>query len=404
MGIDSQTTLFRNPGGRLLLPYDVIQEAEARNICQEDEDRVNEEYEQLSRNLQGNSFWQELAGRGEATVDPSMEDAHEEVPTEAAKPSRRVRIFSEETINQLKVSAKSATSEVKRRVEAAIKTVGDGYRIVPDLAGVTESLDVMYSYYANFGEVLDHLQEEVALAGAMEPESFRIAPVLLDGPAGVGKTAFAQEFARILDIPFVKISAGGMQHAAQLTGTATHWSNAQTGEVFSMIAGGEWASGVLLIDEVDKVSDRLDYAILPALLDLLEQESARNYVDESVRMRFDASKLIVLLTSNDTQNMHEALLSRCNLFQIANPTPAQRVTIGLQVHKKINESLVEEMRTKLDMQVLEALAASDIDLRILISAIRKGCSVAIRNRSGTCIPMVANSEMTKKRQIGFSPS
>jgi ATP-dependent Lon protease len=319
------------------------------------------------------------------------------------RPFRRcIRVFEPSEIERAKIFAKSSSNDTRKRVEAAVKIAEahDGYRKIPAFRNIDRELAHLAKSFGNFQHVLDHYAEELILAGASKVEGFRIAPTLLDGEPGVGKTAFVQALASNLGLPFLKMSAGGMQHAAVLTGTAAHWGNSQTGVIFNLISHSQWATGVLMIDEADKLCDRLDYSILPALLDLLEPESARKFKDVSIELPFDASRLIVLMTSNKMSNMDAALLSRCRTFKIELPGFEQRTLIAMQVLDEINNALARNKRLEVDVGAVEKLAESDIDIRALIMAMRKACSRALRAGSHLASPELSLQKVTK-RQIGF---
>ncbi len=331
------------------------------------------------------------------------ETSAQKITRRPIRPFKRcVRVFDPEEVARVKDIAKAATGDTKKRYESTLKIaeVHEGYRKLPMFKNIGSELSRIADSFGNFRSVLDHYAEEMTLSCASKPESFRISPVLLDGDPGIGKTAFAQAFASILGLPFCKLSAGGMQHASILTGTASHWSTAQSGEVFNLISHSPWASAVLLIDEADKLCNRQEYAILPALLDLLEPESARRYKEESIGLQFDASRLIVLMTSNNMSSMDAALLSRCRAFTIQPPGVEQRIQIASRVHNDINSALRRNQRIDLDSKAVRQLSEADIDIRALIMAVRNACSQAIRTGSKMAVPEMPPPKSIK-REIGF---
>ncbi|HUX82821.1 MAG TPA: AAA family ATPase, partial [Halothiobacillus sp.] len=195
---------------------------------------------------------------------------------------------------------------------------------------------------------------------------------------------------------------GSMQHAFVLTGSDTHWGNSQSGEIFKMIGHSKSACGVIVLDEVDKISDRSDYAVLPALLDILEPESSKNFMDVSLGLTFDASRLFFILTCNDKGKLDPALLSRCLAFDIAAPGFEQKVMIAKGEHDNINKGLPRCRHLALDIQAVEKLAQANIDVRALIRAVRKGFTVAYTNGFKVAVPVLdAVTEVKKSRPIGF---
>ncbi|MDE2341975.1 MAG: AAA family ATPase [Betaproteobacteria bacterium] len=314
--------------------------------------------------------------------------------------ARCVRIFEPRACEAVVERFQNAERDVKKRVESKIQKalMHDGYRQLPDSRHFLKKKEHLVRTFENFSAVLEHLTGEFIYASCCRPEEFLITPMLLDGPPGVGKTAFAQKFAATLDMPYIKIAAGGLQHAATINGTSSHWGNSHPGAVFEAIAHAKSSSCVILLDEVDKISTWDDHQILPALLDLLEPESARQFKDESLELTFDASRVIVLLTSNDLTYVNNALLSRCKVFPIELPEYAQRLLIGQDTHDRMNRSLTARYRIELNRAALETLAAAPISIRTLIHVIRQAFHQALAKGIRESRP---EAPQTVSRPFGF---
>ena len=317
--------------------------------------------------------------------------------------ARCVQIFEPGACELVMERFQSAERDVKKRVESKIQKalMHDGYRQLPDSRHFLKKKESLAQKFKNFSTVLAHLTGEFTYAKCCRPEEFLITPILLDGPPGVGKTAFAQAVAATLDMPYLKIAAGGLQHAAIINGTSSHWGNSQPGAVFEALAQAKSASCVILLDEVDKISSWDGHQILPALLDLLEPESARHFKDESLELTFDASRVIVLLTSNDLTLVNDALLSRCKVFSIDLPGYAQRLLVGQDTHDRMNRSLTSRYRIELDRSALEALAAAPISIRTLVHAIREAFYQALAKGIRESRPEAPKTVSTVSRPFGF---
>lgn len=309
----------------------------------------------------------------EVALTPSRKKA------KSKSPAHSLRIFDPIRLDTVKAATAALNRDDQKRIKENLEAAGanDGFRKLPNFRGFDRGFDDLLARFGNFGEALEHFRREFILAKASKLDSFRIAPVLLDGLPGVGKTAFALALADAIGLPFRKISAGGVQHASIFTGTAAHWANSQPGEVFNLLARHGSASAVLLIDEVDKLPLQQEYGVLPALLDLLEPESARRFVDESLGLQFDASRLIILMTSNRTDGIDAALRSRLKVFDIPLPGRDQKMQIALSEHEKLNLNLRRGQRIGLDHDAVKRLVDADMDVRALISALRAGFMAAL---------------------------
>jgi len=388
--------LVDNPYGRMIVPARAIK-ADIERVSPGNI-KANRE---MIKSLLGDPSEKEV-------ILPQAEEASE-LPKQKAvrksRPFRRcVRVFDPAAMDLVKENAKASQGDVRRRIEADIKSaqMNDGYRQIPNFRNIKRKLANLQRKFPNCAAVLEYLVGVLILAGVSKPESFHISPILLNGPPGVGKTALAQALAALFGLPFRKISSGSMQHAFVLTGSDTHWSNAQSGEIFKMIGHSKSACGVILLDEVDKISDRSDYAVLPALLDILEPESARNFMDVSLGLPFDASRLFFILTCNDKGKMDPALLSRCQVFDIAAPGWEQKVMIAKSEHENINKGLPRCRHMELDIKAVEKLAHANIDVRALIRAVHKGFTVAYTQGLKVAVPILdAVSEVKKSKPIGF---
>jgi ATP-dependent Lon protease len=195
-----------------------------------------------------------------------------------------------------------------------------------------------------------------------------------------------------------KVSAGGAQGAFQLNGSHSSWSNAKCGSLIELLARGDFASPVVVIDEVDKIGDSKVAPVLPALLDLLEVRTARHFKDEFFELEFDCSRMIFILTVNDVSDVPAPLLSRVNVFEVPRPTPAQRQRI-IQSEIKKWQMKTKRPEINFDLSACNQLAERvDLDLRKTTDLVREGFGRAICDRSAVAMLHIPKSE---SRSIGF---
>lgn len=162
-------------------------------------------------------------------------------------------------------------------------------------------------------------------------------PILLVGPAGVGKSHVALQLAEVLGVSAHTVSyAASGAHGSWLTGADKSWGNAQTGLVFSILAEGEFGNPVICLDEIDKASSSttmsgVDRHPLNELLALLEPATAKDHRDRCAEIRVDARHIVWVATANSLQGLSAPLLSRFKLILVGKPDARSSVTIALSV-------------------------------------------------------------------------
>jgi ATP-dependent Lon protease len=384
-------------------------------------DRVAERYEHLLLGSLSVRFQQPAEPAPPAPesaaqpADESVSDAPEMTGTDPVEHTRHMaRVFTPEAIAEAHelLGPKPANS---REVATYIRSVScldragrdDGWRSVP-WAGpdaVADPFAGLGAEFTNFGEVLMHLSTQWTLARrARSAADARIEPILLTGEPGVGKTYFAATLAELIGVRMQVFSAGGAQDAMQLCGSDARWSNTRPGIVFDLLAQGDFAAPVLVVDEIDKIAQESTGSRdtpINTLLDLFEEDSARRYRDMSLQLEMDAGKVIVIATANDRERISPPLLSRLTEFHIKAPSLEQRRLI-LEGYLA---ALLEAHECSADMTLDEAsaeaaLATPDLDVRALLRMVRAAFAAALAADSDRVV-LSPPRRGAVKRRIGF---
>ncbi len=155
------------------------------------------------------------------------------------------------------------------------------------------------------------------------------SPVLcLIGPPGTGKTTFARELAGSTHREFVKVSVGGLNDSSELIGHRRTYIGAGPGKIMEGIRKCGVNNPIILIDEVDKMVK--DYKGDPSsiLLDILDQNQNKEFVDNYVQEPFDLSNVLFILTANEESKIPRALYDRLEVIEVASYTLFDKVEIA----------------------------------------------------------------------------
>ena len=146
-------------------------------------------------------------------------------------------------------------------------------------------------------------------------------PLLLVGPPGIGKTAWACALSEALDLPHCVIDAGQGLSSMALAGTARGWSGQQPGRPLQTVMSSGIANPVIVVDEVDKevvqrTASGISLAFQSSLLGLMEPGSARNWQCPYYRIGVDMSHMSWVLTANEIRFVSETVRSRCEIVRL----------------------------------------------------------------------------------------
>lgn len=180
------------------------------------------------------------------------------------------------------------------------------------------ALHAEFPWMAPATEAIWHAMRQSVRAG--DP-GLRIPPILLDGPPGIGKSAWARALGDLIKMPTVVYEATNENASFGLVGTQRGWSSGGPGRLMNSILRHQVGSPVVVVDEVEKSgvtasSKGRTFSLTDALLPLLEPVSARNWSCPYFEVAFDMSFVVWVLTSNDYRLLPEPILSRCPPIQL----------------------------------------------------------------------------------------
>ncbi len=302
--------------------------------------------------------------------------------------------------------SESGGSEHARRIGSLYERMTEvgGIRPLAPAPAVEEVL-ALADAFQNFAKVVDYIAEQIALA-RLHSGPAHFSPILLGGPPGIGKTQFCVDLAKVLGTTFATSSFSSATAGFLLSGSSSLWNGSKAGRIFDTLYGGGHVQGhgnpLMMLDEVDKVSNEQRYDPLGPLYQLLEPATAKMFTDEYVDLPIDASRVMYVATANDLERIPEPILSRFTVFHVAAPTTDQVRAIAARIYSQmLNEPFGKFFDSELPDAVLNAIGSrSPRELRLLLR--RALGKAAMTSRSSiTIADLVQESAAQPRRSIGF---
>lgn len=201
-----------------------------------------------------------------------------------------------------------------------------------DLNHARQVLDKNHFGLADVKEkILEYLSvmiiKEQRFAGSGE-KILRAPIISLVGLVGVGKTTIAYSIAEALGRRIERIPFGGMGSPVQLRGRSRFSSDAEPGAIIKALKHAKSRNLVILLDEIDRVSEDARADIMGVLVEILDPEQNKNFVDHYIDFPFDLSDVLFIATSNNTKDISTAVIDRLEMIQMPSYSDSEKITIA----------------------------------------------------------------------------
>ncbi|MEZ0575668.1 S16 family serine protease [Halodesulfovibrio aestuarii] len=169
-------------------------------------------------------------------------------------------------------------------------------------------------------EILEQQKQACSVSG----------PILcFTGPPGTGKTSIGKSVANALSRKFIRLSLAGMRDEAELRGHRRTYVGAMAGRIISELNKCGVNNPVFMLDEIDKIGQDFRGDPASVLLEILDPEQNRHFLDYYLDTPFDLSKVMFITTANMVDNLPAPLRDRMEIIPFSCYTLNEKKQIGL---------------------------------------------------------------------------
>lgn len=203
-----------------------------------------------------------------------------------------------------------------------------------DMLDLVKAKEILNKNHFGLDAVKDRILEYLASIILNEKnrtnEDFVLrAPIIcLVGLVGTGKTTLASSIAEALGRKFERIPFGGMGDSRALRGQSRLFPDAEPGAIIKKLAHSQSRNSVILLDELDRVSQEARSDIMGVLVELLDPEQNKAFTDHYIDYPFNLSEVLFVATANNTTNIATAVLDRLEIIQMPSYTDSEKTTIA----------------------------------------------------------------------------
>jgi ATP-dependent Lon protease len=141
------------------------------------------------------------------------------------------------------------------------------------------------------------------------------------------------------------MSLGGVHDESEIRGHRKTYLGAMPGRVIKAMKQAEVINPLFLLDEIDKITNDGNHGDpSSALLEVLDPEQNKDFVDNFIEEKYDLSKVMFIATANYLDKIPDALQDRLEIIEVNSYTEREKLAIAKNylIKKSLDEALLEK--------------------------------------------------------------
>ena len=196
----------------------------------------------------------------------------------------------------------------------------------PKKIPLDQAEQVLEEDHFGLGKVKKRILQQIAVMSLKNQQSGSI--ILFVGAPGTGKTSIGQSIARALKREYVRVSLGGVRDEADIRGHRRTYIGSMPGRIMDGIHKCGVSNPVMVLDEVDKLSQSYNGDPASALLEVLDPEQNHTFTDHYMNVPYDLGDVLFICTANSLDTIPAPLLDRMEVIQFQGYTPLDKMQIA----------------------------------------------------------------------------
>lgn len=204
-------------------------------------------------------------------------------------------------------------------------------------------------------KVKERILESIAVRMLLPEASGQI--LCFVGPPGVGKTSIGKSIAKAMGRRYERVSLGGVRDESDIRGHRKTYVGAMPGRIMDAMTRAGTNNPMILLDEVDKMSNDFRGDPSAALLEVLDSEQNKAFRDHYIEVPFDLSKVLFVATANSLDPIPAPLLDRMEIIELGSYTREEKFHIAKEhlLKKQLKKHGLKGTQCRIPDEVLYAV-------------------------------------------------